>query len=399
MKVLQIANDFCHTKVHKNLFVNLDHLGIEQVIFNPVRDELHVGGNFFESEKCKIVYAHVVKPWHRYFYHLKRKIVFKEMLKRIDCKQFNICHASTLLTDGGLAYLLYKKYHIPYMVAVRNTDINGFLDKAPHTWLDARKILLNAERIFFISEGLKQKFEGHKAVRKIVPKIRHKFILLPNGIDEDFLNNISRDTNISHNIIYVGDFSNNKNVVRLVQAVLKLKKESGFEDVKLTIIGGGKANGSETEKIIAENPNTVSFLGKIHNKQELIQQFRKHSIFAMPSIHETFGLVYLEALSQNLACLYTKGQGIDGLFDKSVGVPVNPLSVEEIKDALREMLLNRSKYSNNTIDFSQFGWSYIAEKYFNFYKNDLGMVDVNDSMLTSFKKIGGDSQLLKKIKK
>lgn len=389
MRVLQIANDFCHTKVHKNLFMNLDHLGIEQVVFNPVRDESYIGGNFFKSEKCKIVYANVVKPWHRYFYHLKRKMVFKEMLKRIDCKQFNISHASTLLTDGGLAYLLYKKYHIPYIVSVRNTDINGFMDRAPHTWLDARKILLNAERIFFISEGLKQKFESHKAVRKIVPQIRHKFILLPNGIDEEFLDNISSDINTSQNIIYVGDFSKNKNVVRLVQAVLELKKESGFEDVKLTIVGGGKANGLDTERIITENPNAVSFLGKIYNKQELIHQFRQHSVFAMPSIHETFGLVYLEALSQNLACLYTKGQGIDGLFDMSVGVAVNPLSVEEIKNALRELLLNRSKYSNKTIDFSQFSWSFIAEKYYNFYKNDLGMENINISMLTSFKKLGG----------
>ena len=150
MNVLQIANDFCHTKVHKNLFVSLDRLGLNQVIFNPVRDESYVGNNYFESDNTEIVYANVVKPWHRYFYHIKRQIVFKEMLKRIDCKQFNICHASTLLTDGGLAYLLYKKYRIPYMVAVRNTDINGFMDKAPHTWSSARKILLNAERIFFI---------------------------------------------------------------------------------------------------------------------------------------------------------------------------------------------------------------------------------------------------------
>ena len=388
MKVLHIANDFCHTKVHKNLFVTLDRLGVEQVIFNPVRDRSHVGNNYFASDTTKIVYANVVKPWYRYFYHLKRMIVFKEMLKRIDCKQFNICHASTLLTDGGLAYLLYKKYRIPYMVAVRNTDINGFMDKAPHTWLSARKILLNAERIFFISEGLKQKFEGHKAVLKILPKIRDKFILLPNGIDDVFLDNISTETNLTHNIIYVGDFSNNKNVVRLIQAVLELKKESGFEDIRLTIVGGGKANGPETERMISENADTVSYLGKIYDKQELIRQFRQHSIFAMPSIHETFGLVYLEALSQNLACLYTKGQGIDGLFDKSVGVAVNPVSVNDIINALRELIQNRLKYSNKTIDFSQFRWSYIGEKYLNFYKHNLGMSGVNISLLTSFKELG-----------
>ena len=55
---------------------------------------------------------------------------------------------------------------------------------------------------------------------------------------------------------------------------------------------------------------------------------RSCSVFAMPSIFETFGLVYLEALSQNLPVVYTKGQGIDGMFDNTVGIGVDPLSVD-----------------------------------------------------------------------
>lgn len=398
MKVLQIANDFCHTKVHVNLFRTLDSLGVSQTIFNPVRDASLVGNNAFKGEHTDIVYANVVKPWHKYFYHIKRWYVFRQMLKRIDCRQFSICHASTLLTDGGLAYLLWKKYKVPYMVAVRNTDINGFMDRAPHTHLDARNILLHAERIFFISEGLKQKFEGHKAVRSIIPIIRDKFVLLPNGIDDVYLDNISTEVNTSHRIIYVGDFTDNKNVVRLVKAVLELRKEIGFEDTQLTIIGGGKAEGKETEQIIADNQEVVQYLGKIYDKNELIRQFRDHSVFAMPSIHETFGLVYLEALSQNLACLYTKGQGIDGLFDETVGIAVEPKSVECIKNALRELLLNRSKYGNQHVDFSPFRWSLIGEKYMNYYKDCLGIPDANISLLGSFKKWGVIRNTLKRFK-
>lgn len=393
MKVLQIANDFCHTKVHVNLFKTLDNLGVNQTIFNPVREASHVGNNAFEGKNTEIVYAHVVKPWHKYFYHIKRWYVFRQMLKRIDCRQFCICHASTLLTDGGLAYLLWKKYKVPYVVAVRNTDINGFMDLAPHTHRDARNILLHAERIFFISEGLKQKFEGHKAVKSIIPLIKDKFVLLPNGIEDVFLDNISTEVNTSHKIVYIGDFSSNKNVVRLVKAVLELRKKKGFEDTKLTIIGGGKADNADTERIIAENPEAVNYIGKIYDKNELIRQFRQHSVFAMPSIHETFGLVYLEALSQNLACLYTKGQGIDGLFDETIGISVDPKSVDEIKDALEELLKNRKNYGNQHVDFSQFRWKLIGEKYKNFYQDCLGIPVANISLLTSFKKWGGNKKL------
>ena len=236
---------------------------------------------------------------------------------------------------------------------------------------------------------MKQKFEGHKAVRSIIPLIKDKFVLLPNGIEDVFLDNISTEVNISHNIVYVGDFSSNKNVVRLVKAVLGLRKKEGFEDTKLTIIGGGKADNADTERIIAENPEAVNYLGKIYDKNELIRQFRQHSVFAMPSIHETFGLVYLEALSQNLACLYTKGQGIDGLFDETIGISVDPKSVDEIKNALEELLKNRKNYGNQHVDFSQFRWKLIGEKYKNFYQDCLGIPVANISLLTSFKKWGG----------
>ena len=43
---------------------------------------------------------------------------------------------------------------------------------------------------------------------------------------------------------------------------------------------------------------------------------KEHQIFAMPSFNETFGLVYIEALSQNLPILYTKSEGIYKYFEE-----------------------------------------------------------------------------------
>ena len=256
------------------------------------------------------------------------------------------------------------------VVAVRSTDI-AFLNRAPNTWFAAIKILLSAKKIFFISEALRQNLENSLVIKWILPQIKDKFVLMPNGIEDVYLDNISSETNLSHNIVYVGTFCDRKNVSRLSEAVLELKKENGLDDLKFTLVGGGKASGDEIENIIAQNADTIQYLGKISDKQKLINVFRQNSIFAMPSIHETFGLVYIEALSQGLACLYTKSQGIDGMFDDSIGIAVNPLSVEDIKNALREMLNNRSNYSNSNVDFSWFRWSNIAEKYYCYYKQIL----------------------------
>lgn len=65
----------------------------------------------------------------------------------------------------------------------------------------------------------------------------------------------------------------------------------------------------------------------------------------MPSYHETFGLVYIEALTQHLAIVYTKGQGVDGMLDSSVGEAVKASSKANIKrkDILAPEQLPRSR--------------------------------------------------------
>ena len=391
MRILHIASDFSNTKVHSNLVKELDKLGVEQVVFNPIRTIRRntIGKNEFPAQHTQFVYAVVVKPYHHYLYHVKQHCLFRSLQKRVDVTDINLTHAATLMTDGGVAYKLYKKYHIPYFVAVRDTDINGFLDKMPHTWYDARKILLNAKKIFFISQGLKEKFENHKVINPILPQIEDKLVLMPNGIDDYYIANVHKGRTTGHGVIYIGDFSKRKNVLRLGKAILQLREEKGLEDVKLTLVGGGNNEDDSVEKLIEAHPEVFNFVGKVYDKAKLCGILRNNQVFAMTSMTETFGLVYLEALSQNLPVLYTKGQGIDGLFDETVGIGVNPTSVQEIKNALKVLLLENERFSNKCIDFEAFKWSNIAEKYREHYRELLGCAMIKPSLLAGFKRVGG----------
>ena len=375
MKILHISNDFCLTKVHSMLYQELDRLGVEQTVFNPVRDAAHVGRNRFEGQHTNIIYAHVVKPWHKYAYHLKRRHVYGEMLKRIvvgdlqSPTEYSLAHATTLLTDGGLAYQLYRQYGIPYIVAVRSTDVNEFLKFMPHTWMAARRILLHAEKIIFINKGLRDDLVRHPAIRGIASKIEGKFMLMPNGINDYYLDHVSHEPCTGHGIVYVGSFFTRKNVARLAKAVLKLREQQQFSDCTLTLVSGGRADTDEMERMIAEHPEVFHFLGPIYEPAKMCEVFANARMFAMPSLHETFGLVYIEALSQNLPVLYTKGQGVDGLLPPSAGIAVNPYSIDDIAGGL-EALLTNEKAGNQGVDFEQFRWSRIAEKYMMLY-NDL----------------------------
>ena len=66
----------------------------------------------------------------------------------------------------------------------------------------------------------------------------------------------------------------------------------------------------------------------------------------MPSFHETFGLVYIEAMSQGLPIIYTKGEGIDGYFkEATVGYSVNPKDVKNIVKKIEMIIHNYNKIS------------------------------------------------------
>ena len=112
------------------------------------------------------------------------------------------------------------------------------------------------------------------------------------------------------NLLYVGDFTPNKNVIRLLEAC---KVVSERLPLALSLVGGGGCRAAKTEKALASGRFPfATWVGRIDDRNELKQMYGAHDIFVMPSIHETFGLVYLEALSQGTPVLFSSGQGISG---------------------------------------------------------------------------------------
>ena len=367
MRVLHLCSFFCGSKVHSNLYKELDALGVEQTVFACTRNSALEMPNEFEATHTDFVYRNIMKPIDRVLYHQKIRRSYRELLKAVTLSDYMLSSAVTLFSDGAVAYKLYKEYSIPYIVTVRNTDINTFLTFAPHTWPTALKVLRHASRIVFISKALEEKFCNHYVIRRILPEIKDKLVLQPNGIDSFWVDHVRREKRTpSHDIIYVGKFDRNKNIERLAKTILGLRQM--YPDIHLHLVGGDGEREKEILRMVAENHENMTYHGKIYDKAELMALYRKCSLFAMPSIYETFGLVYLEALSQNLPVIYTKGQGIDGLFDETVGVAVSPTSTEEIQQAIRLLFGHREHYSNAAVDFNRFQWNDIAKRYTELYQ-------------------------------
>jgi len=102
--------------------------------------------------------------------------------------------------------------------------------------------------------------------------------------------------------------------------------------------------------------------------EKLRSIFKENNFFVMPSKAETFGLVYIEALLQGLPILFTKGEGIDGYYDNSIGERVNDSTVQEIQNKLQDLLSNENIYNFDLDRISKnHDWKGIALKYSDIY--------------------------------
>lgn len=369
MKVLHICNDLFGSQVHANLYRRLAEAGLRQVVYAPIRKGV-VATERLLAETPLIV-DRIVKPYHRFLYFLKRRTIYRSMTKQVDLSDCDLIHATTLFSDGGVAYRAYQERHIPYYVTVRNTDVNFFLRMTPHLWFTGWRILLHAKRILFVSPSMRERFTKSWAIRPILSRIQDKFITRANGVEDFWCDHVRREATRNHKILFVGELSEMKNMSRLILSVADLRREAGFEDVTLTLVGSMDRSTPRIRSLIEREKEWVTYLGVVKNREQLCDIYREHSIFAMPSLYETFGLVFVEALSQNLAILYTKGQGVDGLFDPTVGRGVDPTSVADLREALRDLLDHREAYSNRSVDFDAFRWGAVSDFYARLYDDDL----------------------------
>ena len=89
----------------------------------------------------------------------------------------------------------------------------------------------------------------------------------------------------------------------------------------------------------------------------------------MPSKHETFGLTYVEAMSQGLPVIYTKNEGFDQFFeDGLVGYPIKYNDYIEMADKIDMIVKRYEEIRENCIKYClNFNWKDISLNYIKLY--------------------------------
>jgi len=348
MKVLQISNDYCSTEIYANLVRELEHSGIEQTVYAAIRNAKDIGKRKLQNSNVKYEYSHILKPIMKGLYFYKIQTVYKDLLSKINVKRFDLVHTHFLFTDGGVAYKIWKDFGVKYITTVRETDLHTYFRFFRHARRYAFNILKNAEAVIFISPVAK-----HKLFRILPEDLRQtvelKSFIIPNAINSFWLNNTpvtppSIQANEPIKFLFVGELSKQKNAHKTIRFI-KMLNEQG-RPAELTIIGRAGDYLEEIKRLAQKNRDFVHFVGQITDRSKLLEYYRQSHIFIMPSINETFGLVYIEAMSQGLPCIYSKNHGIDGLFqDGVIGYPVNIDEMDEVLVKVNRIIDNYLKIS------------------------------------------------------
>lgn len=114
----------------------------------------------------------------------------------------------------------------------------------------------------------------------------------------------------------------------------------------LDIYGGGseKQHKALTSAIRDRAPaGLVRLLGPLP-RDRLQQTLNGYSAFVMPSLHETYGLVFVEAIFSGTPVVFPRGRAIDGILPESViGAGCEPSSIGDLAQAIHHVLDNESR--------------------------------------------------------
>ena len=96
-------------------------------------------------------------------------------------------------------------------------------------------------------------------------------------------------------LLFVGKDFERKGGLVLLEAFERLRTR--FPDATLTIVG--------PKDVGVPVPDGVSVKGRVSDRQEMARLFSSADVFVLPTLHDSFGFVYLEAMHFGLPCVGT----------------------------------------------------------------------------------------------
>lgn len=252
-----------------------------------------------------------------------------------------VIHAHNALYAGMLAQKIGEKYGIPYVITEHSTVFarNAITSKKLLSYI--QNAYRNSKSVYAVSQPFCD------LLGKLFPGISFK--LLPNVIDpylekKQFVSN-SNTQNGDFVFLNIAELQPKKNHKLLIDSFKRLKQNYPSNSVKLWIGGNGVLFEELNDYIKQLGLNDeVQLLGHL-NRQQIFESIMNSSCFVLSSSFETFGVVLIEAMLLGKPVITTRCGGPEGFVNKLAGVMVDSDSVEQLSEAMLQMIQSIENYN------------------------------------------------------
>jgi len=255
---------------------------------------------------------------------------------------------------NGTPYVIFTDYT---MKLAENYPTWGPFRAQREKWFALeRKLYENASLILTSSDNAKRSFIGSYSIEN------KRVATVGCGVTLQDSTNLTKEYK-DKTVLFIGRSFTSKGGHILLEAFKKVREK--IRDAKLVIVGPAKAK-------LRISALGVTFLGRVNNREQIKNLYKQASIFAMPSLREPFGLVFLEAMSYKLPCIGTKVDAMPEIIeDGKTGFLVPPGDCE----ALAEKILLLLESPDLMREMGDVGFLRAKEKFS--WENIINKIDLN----------------------
>ncbi|EQA9331728.1 glycosyltransferase, partial [Campylobacter upsaliensis] len=235
------------------------------------------------DDKIKLRFLHFKKyKWGKVFYKLVYRF-YEDYLLKLKCKE-----ADVIIYNNIPHYALFKNKNTHYLYL---SHITRKKYSSKFNYFD-----------FIITINQEQK--------ALLEKHHKNVIYIPNFLPKmpDVITNHQQKV-----ILFLGRFSKEKGVLRLIDIWKKVQEEAKFRKWNLVFVGDGVLKEAMQDKINKLNLNDTIIIKGFTNDVE--KEYLSASIYAMSSYSEGFGMVLIESASYALPSVAFDIAGLSDIIE------------------------------------------------------------------------------------
>ncbi len=263
-------------------------------------------------------------------------------------KKLALTHAHYAFPTGLLSLAAKRRFGIPYVVTIHGGDIDKMAKKSARIKGLTADVLQGADHVITVGERLKQELVSDFGV----PESR--ITVMSMGVDRSVFRPLPK-AEVRHELglqedapvlLFIGNIIREKGVLELVQAFAGVKER--FPHASLHLIGSTRSTeyvGEVERWINSSEIGGITFEGT-KPQADLAKWLAAADVLALPSYHEGFGLVALEAMAAGTRVVASDVGGLPYLLGDGAGILVPPREVESLAKGLLEALSGEAADDN-----------------------------------------------------